>query len=464
MLRALWYFVQIAIVAAAAIWIGTQKGSVNVVWNDYTLSLNLGLFLLAFVLFTLMAVTVFRLIGAVLNMPSGFLRRRRERNRKKGFSALTRGFVALAAGDVKKASALARDARFLLPEETALALMLEAQTARLRGDEVKAKASFEQLLEDKDAAFLGIRGLVQSSMAGGDAMKALYYARLALDKNPKQPWVLKSVYDLELQAGLWDEAYSTLRRAHKYDAIDAVQAESDEVALLMLLADAERTCGHDDAWKDHLKRAVKLKPDFIPSVLALCEYYVQKDRRGKVETLIEKAWKLNPHPLLADMWGRIAPIPTGSDTLKRYRWFEKLVKLNPQSADGHIAAARVAIESGLIGEARAHAERALTLRPTVQAYRLMADIEERSAFQGKEMAVRRNLQKAAEAAPDAVWYCTQTGHVYDRWSAIALPHGAFNTIVWGHPLSHDFGTGSLKSMVYANRNNQSIMGDVLLTP
>ena len=135
MLRALWFFFQLAIVVAAAIWISTQKGAVDIAWKDYAVSLHLGIFLLFLTLFTLVAVAFFRIVGTVLSMPASMSRRRRERNRQKGFQALTRGFVAIAAGDAKKATGFAKDVRHLMPDETGLPLLLEAQAARLRGEE-----------------------------------------------------------------------------------------------------------------------------------------------------------------------------------------------------------------------------------------------------------------------------------------------------------------------------------------
>lgn len=432
MFRALWFFFQLAVVVCAAIWISAQKGTVDVAWNDYTISLHLGLFLLFLTLFTLVAVAFFRIVGVIVGAPGTFSRRRREKNRKKGFQALTRGFVAIAAGDAKKATVYAKDVRHLLPDETGLPLLLEAQAARLRGEEGTARESFEKLLEDKDAAFFGIRGLLKSSLDEGDRLKALGYAKTALEKNPKQPWILKSVYDLELQNRHWHAAMATLERVRKHRAIDDVQARKDEIALLMILADEDRISGNDSGWIKKIERALKLDPGFTPAAQKLGEYYLVKNKHGKVEGIVERAWKTNPHPDLALLWDRIAPENKASDPLRRLRWFEKLVVIKPDSADGQLAAAKAAMDAGLAGEARAHLIIAENIRPTVQVYRLRADLEEQTTRNA--VLVREWMDKAADAAPDSVWYCTQTGHIYQSWSPVAEPHGSFNTIEWGNPL------------------------------
>ncbi len=431
MFRALWFFFQLAIVVCAAIWIAAQKGTVDVVWNDYTVSLHLGIFLLFLTLFTLVAVVFFRIVGAIVAAPSSMSRRRREKNRKKGFQALTRGFVAIAAGDAKKATVYAKDVRHLLPDETGLPFLLEAQAARLRGEEGVARDSFEKLLADKDAAFFGIRGLLKSSLDQGDSIKALGYARTALEKNPKQPWILKSVYDLELQNQHWNAAMVTLERVRKHKVLDEAQLRKDEIALLMILAEEDRISGNESGWLKKIERALKLDPGFVPAAQKLGEHYLTRNKIGKVESIVERAWKLNPHPDLVTLWDRIAPANKASDPLRRLRWFEKLVSIKPDSTDGQLAAAKAAMDAGLAGEARAHLSIAETLRPTAQVYRLRADLEEQTTRSAA--LIREWMEKAASAAPDSVWYCTLSGHIYESWSPVAEPHGSFNTIVWGNP-------------------------------
>jgi len=431
--RALWFFVQIALVVAAAIWISTQQGAVDIQWRDYTLSINMGIFLLGLALFVIVTTALFHFITWLVDLPGRYGRYRGVKAREKGYQSLTRGFVAIAAGDAKRATQYAKDVRYLLPDEQGLPLLLEAQAARLRGEEDVARNAFEELLKDKDASFFGIRGLLKSSLDHGDVRAALAYAKTALAQNPKQPWILKTVYDLELQNGNWQNAYDLLDRARKLKAIDPAQATSDEIALLLLLADEDQAAEREHDAQKKAERAVKLDPTFVPAVLHLSELYLAKDKKNKVASLIETAWKVNPHPELAVLWDKIAPANTEKDTGKRLRWLEKLVALNPNSADGQLAAAMVAMEEGLWGEAKTYLQAAETLRPSAQVYRLRSKLEEetgRNAYLIKDW-----LEKAADAAPDAVWYDALTGNIYDHWSPIALPGRTFNTIVWGHPVA-----------------------------
>lgn len=431
MLRALWFFAQLAIVVCGALWLIAQKGAVDIQWNNYTISLQLGMFLLCAALFVLLCVTLFRLIGTIVDMPRLFSRNRKERNRAKGFRSLTRGFVAIAAGDAKKAGVYAKEARNWLPDETGLPLLLEAQAARLRGEENSAREIFEKLLTDKDAAFFGVRGLLKSSLDEGDTIKALSYAKTALDQNPKQPWILKSVYDLQLQNRLWVDAYDTLTRLRKLKVMDDGSVKKDEVTLLILLAERDRDAGNEVQRLKKLETAVKINPAFVPAVTRLAEYYWDKDKKPKISGIIERAWKYNPHPDLLVWWEKIAPEPKSSDPSRRLRWFEKLVALKPESVYGQRGAAKAAMDCALWGVAKTYLNVAESIRPSAQIFRLHADLEEQTTRNA--VAIRNWLEKAASAPAEAVWFCNQTGYIYDSWSPVAQPHGAFNSIEWGHP-------------------------------
>lgn len=432
MIRALWFFLQLSVVAAALIWISTQQGSVDIVWRDYELAIDLGVFLAIAVFVLLAGFILFRFIGFVASLPSRFSRKYQEKARERGYRSLTRGFVAIAAGDAKKATQYAKEVRALLPDERGLPLLLEAQAARLRGEEEIARHSFEELLSDKDAAFFGIRGLLKSSLDAGDTVAALEYARTAQTQNPKQPWIIKSVYDLEIRNGQWDSARKTLERVRKLKAMDADRILSDEVALLLTLADQDVLAGKDAEAMKKTERAVKLAPLFIPAITRLGEYYLEKNRKDKIVLMIKRAWADNPHPDLAVLWDKVAPKNKQTDNFRRLRWMESLVEMNPESADGHIAAAMVSMEDRLWGEARAHLKKAEALRPSAQIYRLLAKLEEEEG--GNAYLIKNWMEKAAEATPDPVWYCTVTGNIYSQWSPVAQPHGSFNTIVWGHPV------------------------------
>jgi HemY protein len=430
MFRALWFAVKVAVIAAAALWISKRPGAVEINWLGYDVTAQIGFVFACLLVFVLVLLVLHRAFLALMSLPQRWRRYRERERQAKGYRALTRGLSAAAAGDAKHAVVFAGRARKYWPNDKALAVFLEAQAARLRGDKDKAEQSFRRLLENRDTAFLGLRGLISAALEDGQTERALVFARQALKLHAKQPWLLRTVYELELQVRDWDGAEATLKSAVRYKAVTGEKARGDRIAMLLYRADKAAARGAEGPALKALTDAAKLNPGFVPAAERLAAAYIRQGRRRKAISVIEKAWKQNPHPSLAALWEKIAPENKPSDPAVRLRWFEKLVALRPDSMESQLAAARAALDSGLWGEAQQYLNMAGTLGDSARLCRMRARLAEK---RGHPAEAARWLEQAADAPGGEVWYCAQTGRLYENWSPIAQPHGAFNTIRWGRP-------------------------------
>lgn len=431
MIRALWFFIQLFTIIAATIWVMERDGRIVIEFMQYTVTMQLGIGLLLLLVLLFFALTLYRLLKAIVDFPAFLKRKADEKTRAKGFRALTLGFVAIAAGNAKDATRYSKQTQKYLPEQGGLPLLLEAQAARLRGDEGAARQIYMQLLKDKDAAFFGVRGLLKAAMDAQDYEAALDHARQALALNPKQPWILRMVYELELHTRRWKAASLTAKKVLKYKAMDEKEVIRNEVAMLLHRARQSELNGNAGAATDYVRQAYKLDKHFVPGVLAMLKYNLEDGKKRSTKSILEKAWKENPHPDFLPYWEALAPDNTKRDPMKKLKWYERVVSLKPDSVEGQIAVAKAAIEQSLWGEARAYLNAAENIHPVSEIYRLRAEIEKRTTK--NEEVIRSYLEQAADASAGKVWYCKKTGHIYDRWSAIAEPHGTFNTIEWGFP-------------------------------
>lgn len=431
MIKALWFAIKLGLLVALVVWVADRPGFVKIEWLEYTFTVHVGLFLLAAMATILVAIFIYNIIRAFVTFPASYRRYRGIKDQEKGYEALTIGLSAVAAGDAKKAVRQARRATRYLKGDTGLPLLLEAQAARLEGREEDALESFAGLLEDKNAAFLGVRGLLQAALDAQKYDKALEVAQQALTLHPKQPWILRTAYDLEIRLRHWDGALETLKRAEKAKAIEAEKARRDRGAILIAQAEELEHAGDEDAALKLLAKAFKLDEGFVPAAVRLARLENKNGAHRKAVSVIRKSWKASPHPDLANIWNGLIKPGKAGEPLARMHWFEKLLAAKADTAQGQIAAGRVALEEKLWGEARTYFMRALELEPSAEIYRLLATLEEQ-AGQSKT-AVQGWLEKADEAEPDHVWICSETGRIYDEWSPVALPHGSFNTIEWGLP-------------------------------
>jgi HemY protein len=423
--------VKVGVVVGLALWIAERPGTVRIEWLEYAVNVHVGLFLLALLVVIQLSIFIYNIIRTFTDFPKSYRRYLEIRRLEKGHKALTLGLTAVAAGDTKNAVYQAHRAREFLPKDESLPLLLEAQAARLDGREEDARKSFTKLIESKDAGFLGVRGLLQAALDSRNYPKALEIGRQALKFHPKQPWILRVVYDLEIRARDWASAEKTLYRAEKVGAFTSQKANSDRVAMLLLQADVDLQAAKGDAAFRKIFKAVKFDPKSVPAAVRLAKIYNMNGKRKKALAVIERAWKENPHPELIAMWDALAPQGKAKKKISRMQWFEKLLKDDVNSAEAQFALGRVAFEEGLWGDARNYLMRAQEIAPSASIYKALADLEERATR--SDEAVVTWLEKAADAPPDKTWMCMETGRMYDRWYPIAPPHGAFNSIVWDLP-------------------------------
>jgi HemY protein len=428
MIKALWFAIKVGVLIALVVWLADQPGTVKLEFLDYVITVHMGLFLVAVLVVNLLAIFSYQIVRAFVTFPESLRRYNEIKDRERGYRALTVGLSAVAAGDTKVAVTQARRAKKFLPEDRGLPVLLDAQAARLDGREDDAVHGFAAMLESKDAAFLGVRGLLQSAMDMGDYETARELSERALALHPKQPWILKIAYGLQVRARDWVAARGVLKRMEKVGAMDAAAARSDRAAMLMVEADDALAAGRRDVAVKSWNAAKREAKDFAPAVLALCGYYQGQGQGAKARGVLEKAWKAAPHDAYVAVWAGLMPAGAQDDALARLKHIARLVKLNASSARAYREVGRAAMDAALWGEAKDYFEKADAIEPSAELYRLWASLEERSAHDDE--AAKLWLEKATHAPDDRGWVCRDTGRVFDGWMAFVPPDSAFNSLEW----------------------------------
>lgn len=431
MIRSIIYIIKVALLVVAVVWLADRPGTVNVEWQEYTVRMQAGIFLAGALVIIMLGIFIYGLIRTLVNLPRAWRRYRDITRRDKGYRALALGLTAVAAGDARAASRHAHRAIRFLPKGGGMQLLLLAQAERLKGNEPEARRIFNEMLQNKDTAFLGVRGLLQGALEEKDYERALGLAQHGLELYPKQKWVLRIAYDLEIRLRHWDAARKVLARAERAAAVTKDEARSDRVAMLM--AEGEQLLRYNQRGPAQKKfyAAYKTDPYFAPAVLALTRLQKYDGHRKRAAKLVQKAWERTAHAALAGLWMEMKDTAKNNDPLSRLKWAEELLEAHPNSADAHLVVAEAAIEAALWGEARDHLHKAEKITADARVFRLRAEIERR-AFQDDSEALMW-LKKAENAPEPRTWVCRATGRVYDDWHAIAMPHESFNTITWDFP-------------------------------
>src|SRR5574337_1897845 len=145
------------------------------------------------------------LLRLIFNAPSLVSMAARARRREKGYLALSRGMMAIGAGDARAAAKHAADANRLIGREP-MTKLLAAQAAHLSGDRRRARAAYEAMLEHHETQAAGLRGLHLEARGAGDHEAALHYATRA---NEDALAAIAALFGSFIAAGFGSENFNT---------------------------------------------------------------------------------------------------------------------------------------------------------------------------------------------------------------------------------------------------------------
>jgi len=400
----------------AAWWLAHLAGGLDLRVGSLTIQAPLSVAVLALLVSCAALYGLFRLITAVFSIHHAVRRSGERGGRRRGEEAVTATLVALAAregADAKRAAARAR--RYL--GDTPQTLMLAAYAGSVSGDETASSEAFEKLAARKDAAFLGLRGLLAQAVAKEDWARANELAKQAERAHPGAAWLRAERSHLAMRNGDWQEALLLNRddTPHAALAAAAAEAESDPAQALKLAKDA-----------------FKRDPGLTPAALAYARRLRDGKREKAAQEVLRRAWARAPHPDIADF--ALAP---SADRLARLKAGQALVAEAKESADSHLLLGRLSLEAGLTGEAQRHAETAeRTGVKQRRLYMLMADIAEASGTDDAHQARYREAMKmAAGADADPAWVCEACGTTHAAWQAGCPSCHTAGRIAWRTPLA-----------------------------
>lgn len=368
MLRWIILAIVLGVAAYFAAFLAEVPGVFTVTWHDWRIETSLGVFIAALLVLMAIAALLFRVFGIVRNAPTLFERGRRDRRQRLGYEALSRGLVAVAAGDAENARRQARRAETLL-DGRPLTMLLSAQAAQLQGDDKAAQQFFLAMRERGDTEFLGVRGLLAQAIKRQDWDESLRLAERAYRLNPKSEWVVNTLYDLQKRAGRWTDAEATLKQRSALHLLPPAEAPRERADILLRQSEAEA----GDAAVTLAKKAFQADPGYPAAAARYARLLIAGGRHGKAAEAIERAWRVQPDPELADLhWDARQCV----DALAKVKAAQRLATFNPDHVESRIAVAVAALEARLWGEARSNLESIAGENASPRVCRLMAELEE----------------------------------------------------------------------------------------
>jgi HemY protein len=425
MIRVLVFLFAVAAAAWGAVWLAERPGDVVVTWMGWHLETSVMVALAAVTTLVVVVMLAWSFLRGILRAPRALATRRRNRRAARGRLAVTHGLVAIGSGDVNAAKRYAHEAHRLLGEEP-LALLLGAQAAQLAGDKGGADRAFRRMAARDDTKLLGLHGLYIEAQRRDDPTTARQAAEEAARAEPSLAWAGQAVLEFRARERDWEGALAALERNYGSGLVDKAQYRRTRAVLL-----TARALSRDDADRPTAKalvaEAVKLCPGLVPAAALAGRLAAEDGEARRAAKVVEAAWKIEPHPDLAEAYAHLRPGDSARDRLTR---IQALAKLSGDHPEGKLAVARAAIDAREFEIAR-DALAVLAARPTQRYAQLMAELED--AQSGDHGRAREWMGRALIAPRDPSW--TADGLVSGKWLPVSPVTGHLDAFEWKVPLA-----------------------------
>ena len=422
MIRVILFLASVAVIAAGFAWVADRPGDVTITWMGYRLETSLMVAALALAALVLAAILLWSIVRGIVRSPEQVSLFFRHRRAIKGYLAITRGLIAVGAGDLRIARKSADDAARLSPSDP-LALLLSAQSAQMAGDRGAAERAFRAMSARDDTKLLGLRGLYVEAQRRDDVAAARLVAEEAAKVAPSLAWAGQAMLDHHCAAADWAGALAALD--HMKGALEKAAYRRQRAVLLTARAQALEDIERDAARKLVLE-AVKLAPDLVPAAALAGRRLAESGEWRKARKILEAAWTINPHPDVAEAYANLRFGDSARDRLNR---MQKLADKVSGQLEGALAVARAALDAREFKIARTALTPYLSA-PTRRVATVMAEIEE--SEHGDQGRVREWMGRAMRASGDPVW--TADGVVSERWLPVS-PNGRLDGFEWRVPLA-----------------------------
>jgi HemY protein len=425
MFRVIIFLALVALIAFGAVWFADRPGDVAITWQGWRIETSVLVAVVGIAMLVVAAIALWSLVRTVLRSPDLIAMFLSHRRGVRGYLAISRGLVAVGAGDVRAARRAADEAERIAPGEP-LALLLNAQCAQLAGDRASAELAFRTMAERDDTKLLGLRGLYVEAMRRNDTASARAFAEEAAKSAPALAWASQAVLEFRCAAGDWAGALAALDRSSRNGLVDRTAYRRQRAVLMTARALAAEDGDRDQA-RGLALDAVKLAPTLVPAAELAGRLLGEAGELRRAGRIIERAWQANPHPDLADTYAHLRPGDSARERLARVR---SLAQKTPDHAESALAVARAALDAQDFALAR-NALKPLLKQPTRRVAELMAEIEERES--GDEGRAREWMARALRAPRDPAW--AAEGVVSDRWMPVSPVSGKLDSFEWKVPIA-----------------------------
>ena len=424
MIRIVLFLIVVGALSLGVVWLADRPGDVVIVWQGLRIKTSVMVLGAAPARGARGAASDLEPAPPILRSPGLLSRHLQHRRGVRAYEAISNGLIAVGSGDIAAAQKHAAAVNRLAPHEP-LALLLNAQSAQLSGDREGAERTFRAMAGRADTKPLGLHGLFVEAHRRNDHGERAGFCRgsrahraVARLGQPRGARGALQGRRLGRRAGFARSQCAHARQGRLSPPARGAAHRPCATPSRTPIATAPRR------WRS--KRRSSRRP-LCRRLRSPARLLAEGGQLRKAPRIIDKAWRANPHPELAQAYSELRSGESARDRLKR---IEALAAKVPGHVEGALAIARAALNAQEFAKARAALAPYLAA-PTKRIALLMAELER--AERNDVGRAREWLARAVHAAPDPAW--TADGHVSDRWLPASPVTGRLDALEWRVPVT-----------------------------
>jgi HemY protein len=346
MIRTLLILLGILILLAVGLGAAGSSGHASLVWLGYRIDTSASVTVIVIGFMAFFAVCFWNLALWLSRSPQRAERKRAANRRRQGDEIITRGFLAVAAGDGAEARRNAVKA-IDMNDNVALVRILGAMAAEAANDPVATKAAYSAMLNVPELKLAGLKGLMTLAQAQGDRSEAIRLASEAYNQPKPAMWSFKTLFEAKIGASEWAEALDLAEGALNRKLVSPIFSERAKASLMAASA-AQLEHSPEPQMReqalDYAVRAAKLQPMFSPAAVIASRLLVAHNRLGRAEDVLEAAYAALPHPAI---WLAYRDLVSDETPKERARRLQGLIDRNPTHRESRILEVERAVLSGV---------------------------------------------------------------------------------------------------------------------
>jgi len=353
--------VLVAVLLGAAI--NMDTGYIRVSFGHYLIETNAWVGLGLVLLFALLLHWLLLVASRVRLTPSALNRWVRDNAARRARRRTTQGLLHLAEGNWGRARKLLASSADHA-DTPLINYLAAAEAAHELGDHDEADDLLRRAFESTPGSDLAV-GLTQAKLqlSAGKLEQALATLLRLRRKAPKHPFVLKQLKNTYIALEDWRELSHLLPDLRKHFVMedDELNALEQRVWLNVLEKAAEQVSRQPAERRnmDHLDRiwdelpATRRNDEAV--VYAYARYLADMGAENRAETLLRKVLQRQWSDQLINLYGRLAGLKADEQLVMAERW----LKERPNNAELLLALGRLSLRNSLWGKAREYLEASL---------------------------------------------------------------------------------------------------------